>query len=170
MPHLFDPFTLRGVTLRNRIRFTLETVRLVRQKWPESKPLAVRLSCTDWFEGGWTLEESVDLAKKLKQAGVDLIDCSSGGGTPAARVPVGAGFQVPLAEAVRRGADVPTAAVGMITDPLQADEIVRHGRADVVLLAREMLRNPYWPVHAARALGQADKLRLPVQYDRATEK
>jgi 2,4-dienoyl-CoA reductase-like NADH-dependent reductase (Old Yellow Enzyme family) len=85
-------------------------------------------------------------------------------------VPVGAGFQVPLAEAVRRGADVPTAAVGMITDPLQADEIVRHGRADVVLLAREMLRNPYWPVHAARALGQADKLRLPVQYDRATEK
>jgi 2,4-dienoyl-CoA reductase-like NADH-dependent reductase (Old Yellow Enzyme family) len=157
-----------GGSFENRIRFTLETVRLVRQKWPESKPLSVRLSCTDWHADGWTLEESVALARNLKQEGVDLIDCSSGGGTPKAQVPVGAGFQVPLSEAVRRGAGIPTATVGMIADPMQADEIIRNGRADVVLLAREMLRNPYWPVYAARALGHTDKLRLPVQYSRAT--
>ena len=156
-----------GGTFENRIRFTLETARLVRPKWPDGKPLAVRLSCTDWFEGGWTLEESIELAKKLKAEGVDLIDCSSGGGTPKARVPAGASFQVPLAEAVRRQAGIPTAAVGLITDPMQADEIIRNGRADLVLLAREMLRNPYWPVQAARALGKADKLQLPVQYARA---
>ena len=156
-----------GGSFENRIRFTLETVRLVRPKWPDSKPLAVRLSCTDWFEGGWTLEESIELAKKLKAEGVDLIDCSSGGGTPKARVPAGASFQVPLAEAVRRQAGIPTAAVGLITDPMQADEVIRNGRADMVLLAREMLRNPYWPVQAARALGKADKLQLPVQYARA---
>jgi len=156
-----------GGSFENRIRFTLETVRLVRPKWPDSKPLAVRLSCTDWFEGGWTLEESIELAKKLKAEGVDLIDCSSGAGTPKARVPAGASFQVPLAEAVRRQAGIPTAAVGLITDPMQADEVIRNGRADLVLLAREMLRNPYWPVQAARALGKADKLQLPVQYARA---
>jgi 2,4-dienoyl-CoA reductase-like NADH-dependent reductase (Old Yellow Enzyme family) len=119
-----------GGSFENRIRFTLETVRLVRPKWPDSKPLAVRLSCTDWFEGGWTLEESIELAKKLKAEGVDLIDCSSGAGTPKARVPAGASFRVPLAEAVRRQAAIPTAAVGLITDPMQADEIIRNGRAD----------------------------------------
>ena len=156
-----------GGSFENRIRFTLETVRLVRPKWPDSKPLAVRLSCTDWFDGGWTLEDSIELAKKLRTEGVDLIDCSSGGGTPKARVPAGASFQVPLAEAVRRQAGIPTAAVGLITDPMQADEIIRNGRADLVLLAREMLRNPYWPVQAARALGKADMLQLPVQYARA---
>jgi len=156
-----------GGSFENRTRFTLETVRLVRPKWPESKPLAVRLSCTDWFESGWTLEETIELARKLKAEGVDLIDCSSGGGTPKARIPAGASFQVPLAETVRRQAGIPTAAVGLITDPMQADEIIRNGRADLVLLAREMLRNPYWPVEAARALGKADKLQLPVQYARA---
>lgn len=156
-----------GGSFENRIRFTLETVGLVRTKWPESKPLAVRLSCTDWFDGGWTLEESVELAKKLKTEGVDLIDCSSGAGTPKARIPAGASFQVPFAETVRRQAGIATAAVGLITDPMQADEIIRNGRADLVLLAREMLRNPYWPVQAARALGKADKLQLPVQYARA---
>jgi 2,4-dienoyl-CoA reductase-like NADH-dependent reductase (Old Yellow Enzyme family) len=156
-----------GGSFDNRVRFTLETARQVRRKWPESKPLTVRLSCTDWCDGGWTPEESVALARKLKDEGVDLIDCSSGGGTPKAVVPAGASYQVPLAEAVRRGAEIPTAAVGMITDPAQADEIVRNGRADVVMLAREILRNPYWPIRAARALGHADKLRLPVQYSRA---
>lgn len=156
-----------GGSFENRIRFTLETVRLVRSKWPDNNPLAVRLSCTDWFDGGWTLEESVELAKKLKTEGVDMIDCSSGAGTPKARIPAGASFQVPFAEAIRRHAEIPTAAVGLITDPMQADEIIRNGRADMVLLAREMLRNPYWPVHAARALGKADKLQLPVQYARA---
>ena len=156
-----------GGSFENRIRFTLETVEQMRRHWPEELPLAVRLSCTDWYEGGWTLEESVELARRLKRAGVDLIDCSSGAGTPKARIPVGASFQVPLAEAVRRGAEIPTAAVGMIADPLQADEIIRNGRADIVLLGRELLRNPYWPIQAARALHQDDRIALPVQYARA---
>lgn len=156
-----------GGSFENRIRFTLETVRLVRSKWPENEPLAVRLSCTDWFEGGWTLEESVELSKKLKQEGVDLIDCSSGAGTPKARIPAGASYQVPFADTIRRQVGIATAAVGLITDPMQADEIIRNNRADIVLLAREMLRDPYWPLHAARALGKADKLQPPVQYGRA---
>ena len=156
-----------GGSFENRIRFTLETVEQMRPHWPEELPLAVRLSCTDWYEGGWTLEESVELARRLKRVGVDLIDCSSGAGTPKARIPVGASFQVPLAEAVRRGAEVPTAAVGMILDPLQADEIIRNGRADIVLLGRELLRNPYWPMQAARVLHHDDRIALPVQYARA---
>jgi 2,4-dienoyl-CoA reductase-like NADH-dependent reductase (Old Yellow Enzyme family) len=154
-----------GGDFDGRVRFTVETARAMRAAWPERLPLAVRLSCTDWAEGGWTLEESVELARRLKREGVDLIDCSSGGGTPQARIPVGASFQVPLAEAVRRGADMPVAAVGMITEPMQADEIVRNGRADLVLLARQELRDPYWPWRAARALGHADKCPLPPQYE-----
>ncbi|MCO6439131.1 MAG: NADH:flavin oxidoreductase/NADH oxidase [Phycisphaerae bacterium] len=156
-----------GGSLENRIRFTMETVRLVRRAWPEDRPLAVRLSCTDWFEGGWTLEESVELARRLKAEGVDLIDCSSGAGTPKARIPAGASYQVPFAEAIRRQAEIPTAAVGLITDPMQADEVIRNGRADIVLLAREMLRDPYWPWHAAHTLRKADKVPMPVQYARA---
>lgn len=156
-----------GGSFENRIRFTLETVRLVRSKWPENKPLAVRLSCTDWYDGGWTLEESVELAGRLKGEGVDLIDCSSGAGTPKARIPAGASFQVPFADTIKRQVGIATAAVGLITDPMQADEVIRNGRADVVLLAREMLRDPYWPMHAARALGKADRLPPPLQYARA---
>jgi 2,4-dienoyl-CoA reductase-like NADH-dependent reductase (Old Yellow Enzyme family) len=155
-----------GGSFANRARFALETACAVRQAWPEHLPLGIRLSCTDWLEGGWTLEETVDLARLLKQEGVDLIDCSSGGTTPKARVPVGAGYQVPFAEAVRRGSGLPTAAVGMITQPMQADEIIRNGRADLVLLGREMLRDPSWAIHAAHSLGVKDMVRVPEQYQR----
>jgi len=156
-----------GGSFDNRIRLLLETARAMRTVWPEAKPLTVRISCTDWVEGGWTLEESIALAKRLKDEGVDLIDCSSGGTSPTAKVPVGAGYQTPFAERIRREADIPTAAVGMITQPMQADEIIRNGRADVVLLARELLRDPYWPIHAAQTLHQRDHAALPPQYARA---
>jgi 2,4-dienoyl-CoA reductase-like NADH-dependent reductase (Old Yellow Enzyme family) len=114
-----------GGSLENRIRFLLETARAVRAEWLADKPLAVRLSCTDWVEGGWTLNDSIQLAKALKAEGVDLIDCSSGGGSPLAKIPVGASYQVPLSEGIRRGAEIPTSAVGMITEAMQADEIVQ---------------------------------------------
>jgi 2,4-dienoyl-CoA reductase-like NADH-dependent reductase (Old Yellow Enzyme family) len=153
-----------GGTFENRIRFILAALRAVRSGWSGDRPLSVRLSCTDWAAGGWTLEESVDLARRLKDEGADLIDCSSGGLVPDAKVPAGAGYQVPFAEAIRSGAGVPTAAVGLITEPMQADEIIRNGRADLVLLAREELRSPYWPIHAARVLGQAERLEVPPQY------
>jgi len=127
--------------------------------------LFVRISATDWAEGGWTLDESVDLAVLLKQMGVDLIDCSSGGLVPHAIIPVGPGYQVPFADRIRREAGIATGAVGMIAAPAQADQIVRNGHADLVLLARELLRDPYWPVHAAETLGlPAD---WPPQYLRA---
>lgn len=154
-----------GGSFENRIRFLLETIRAVRPVWPEHLPFTVRISGTDWVEGGWTVEESVELAKCLKTEGVDLIDCSSGGGVSHAKVPVGPGYQVPIAEAVRRGANIPTAAVGLITTPQQADEIIRSGQADIVLLGREMLRNPYWPLHAAQVLKQPAP--VPPQYLRA---
>ena len=156
-----------GGSFENRTRFTVETVRIVRAEWPEDKPMSVRLSSTDWAEGGWTLEETVALAKILKTEGVDLIDCSGGGGTPLAKIPVGAGYQVPFAEAVRREAGIPTAAVGMITEPWQADQIVRNGQADIVLMARAMLREPYWPQKAAAALAKKDLAYVPDPYHRA---
>lgn len=158
-----------GGSFDNRCRALMETISAVQTVWPENKPLTVRLSATDWVEGGWTSEDSVALGRKLKSAGIDLVDCSSGALRPqdVKTYPVGAGYQVPLAEAVKRGADILTAAVGMITAPAQADQIIRNGQADMVFLARELLRNPYWPVHAARALGHGDKLNLPVQYARA---
>ncbi|HEY9076599.1 MAG TPA: NADH:flavin oxidoreductase/NADH oxidase [Anaerolineaceae bacterium] len=153
-----------GGSFENRIRFLIETVRGVRDVWPENLPLTIRISGTDWLEGGWTVEESVELALRLKAEGVDLIDCSSGGNAASARVPLGAGYQVPIAEAVRRGAGILTAAVGLITAPAHADEIIRNGRADLVLLGREMLRDPYWAVHAAHALKQPGP--VPPQYAR----
>ena len=156
-----------GGSFENRVRFLLETTRAVRAVWPERLPLTVRLSCTDWVEGGWTIEESVELARLLKTAGVDLIDCSSGGGVPHAKIPVGPGYQVPFAERIRREARLATAAVGMITQPAQADEIIRAGRADLVLLAREFLRDPNWPLRAARALGVKPPPEPPVQYARS---
>ncbi len=156
-----------GGRFENRIRFLVETTRAVRAVWPERLPLAVRLSCTDWVPGGWDIEQSVALARQLKAEAVDLIDCSSGGLVPDARIPVGPGYQVPLAERIRREAGVATAAVGALTAPAHADEIVRNGRADLVLLGREFLRDPYWPRHAARTLGQTAALPPPVQYDRA---
>jgi 2,4-dienoyl-CoA reductase-like NADH-dependent reductase (Old Yellow Enzyme family) len=156
-----------GGSFENRIRFLLETTRMIRAVWPDKLPLTVRISCTDWMEGGWDIEQSIELARRLKAGGVDLIDCSSGGTVPHAKIPVGAGYQVPFAERIRREAGIATAAVGSITEPAQADEIIRNGRADVVLLAREFLREPYWPLKAARALGQKDSLTTPVQYGRA---
>ena len=128
-----------GGSFENRIRFLLETTRAVRQVWPDNLPLAVRLSAIDWKEGGWDLEQTVALAKRLKSLGVDLLDCSSGGVVPDAKIKVGPGYQVPFAEKVRHGAEILTAAVGFITEPKQADDIVRGGKADVVLLGRQML-------------------------------
>ncbi|MDB6021544.1 MAG: NADH:flavin oxidoreductase/NADH oxidase, partial [Pedosphaera sp.] len=127
----------------------------------------VRLSCTDWVPGGWDLEQSVELSRRLKAEGVDLMDCSSGGNVPDAKIPAGPGYQVPFAERIRREAGVMTAAVGSITAPAQADQIVRNGSADLVLLAREFLRDPNWPLRAARALGQPTAIQPPVQYARA---
>jgi 2,4-dienoyl-CoA reductase-like NADH-dependent reductase (Old Yellow Enzyme family) len=156
-----------GGSFENRIRFVVETTAAVRAAWPEALPLAVRLSCTDWVPGGWDIDQSVELARRLKAGGVDLIDCSSGGNVPDAKIPLGPGYQVPFAERIRREAGIATAAVGMITEPDQADEIVRSGRADLALLGREMLRNPRWPFHAARVLGRRPDLPPPVQYARA---
>ncbi len=154
-----------GGSFENRIRFLIETVRAVRPVWPDRLPLTVRISGTDWIDGGWTVEESVELARRLKSEGVDLIDCSSGGGVYVAKIPTGPGYQVPISDAVRNGADIPTAAVGLITAPAHADEIIRNGRADIVLLGREMLRNPYWPQYAAQVLKQP--VPIPPQYLRA---
>lgn len=154
-----------GGDFDHRTRCTLDTVRAIRAVWPDSLPLAVRLSCTDWLDGGWTPDEAVELARRLKAAGADLIDCSSGGTSMAAKVPIGPGFQVPFAERVRREAGVLTAAVGMITEPTQADGIIRDGKADLVLLGREVLRDPYWPLHAAWALGQNRGVPMPEPYE-----
>ncbi|MDX9990896.1 MAG: NADH:flavin oxidoreductase/NADH oxidase [Anaerolineales bacterium] len=151
-----------GGSFENRIRFLLETVRAIRPVWPERLPLTVRISGSDWVAGGWTVADSVELSKRLKAESVDLIDCSSGGGAAEANIPVGAGYQVPISEAVRQGADIRTATVGLITAPAQADEIIRNHRADLVLLGREMLRDPYWPLRAAQALNQP--LPTPPQY------
>lgn len=149
----------------NRIRLLLDTTRAVRKIWPDKLPLAVRISAIDWKEGGWQIEDSIALAKLLKAEGVDLMDCSSGGLVPDAKIKVEPGYQVPFAEKVRHGANIATAAVGFITEPKQADDIVRTGQADVVLLARQFLRDPYWPAHAARTLGY--KITAPNQYLRA---
>jgi 2,4-dienoyl-CoA reductase-like NADH-dependent reductase (Old Yellow Enzyme family) len=148
-----------------RMRLALEVTRAVREAVGESLAISVRISATDWTEGGWDGDDSVALAHALRDAGADLIDCSTGGNVPRAAIPVGAGYQVPFAERVRREAGIATAAVGMITAPAQADELVRNGRADLVLLARELLRDPYWPHHAAIALGH--EVEVPDQYARA---
>jgi 2,4-dienoyl-CoA reductase-like NADH-dependent reductase (Old Yellow Enzyme family) len=153
-----------GGALEGRARLLLDTVRAIRGAVPEGTPVTVRVSATDWVEGGWDDAQTVALAPLLADAGVDLVDCSSGGNSPHQRIAVGPGYQVPFAEAVRR-AGLRTAAVGLITDAEQAEAIIRDGRADLVLLARELLRDPYWPLHAARRLG-ADPA-VPVQYGRA---
>jgi 2,4-dienoyl-CoA reductase-like NADH-dependent reductase (Old Yellow Enzyme family) len=137
----------------------------VRAVWPAELPLLVRISATDWAEGGWEIEQSVALAKVLKQHKVDLVDVSSGGMTPGQVVPLGPGYQTPFAERIRREAGIPTGAVGMITDAAQAEHILRTGQADLVLLARELLREPYWALNAAKELG--DTISWPAQYLRA---
>jgi 2,4-dienoyl-CoA reductase-like NADH-dependent reductase (Old Yellow Enzyme family) len=156
-----------GGSFENRIRFLMETTKAVRTVWPESLPFTVRISCTDWVEGGWDIEQSIELSRRLRAEGVDLIDCSSGGGVPDAKIPVGPDYQVPFAERIRREAGIATAAVGLITAANQADAIVRAGKADLVLLAREFLRDPYWPAHAAKELEVKDSLPAPRQYGRA---
>jgi 2,4-dienoyl-CoA reductase-like NADH-dependent reductase (Old Yellow Enzyme family) len=156
-----------GGSFENRTRFTLETATAMRKLWPAELPMSVRLSCSDWYEGGWTIEESIELSKKLKSIGIDLIDCSSGAGTPLAKIPIGANYQVPFADAIKHQSEILTGAVGMITEAMQADAIIRTGQADIVFLARELLRDPYWPVHAARTLHKADQLSLPDPYQYA---
>jgi 2,4-dienoyl-CoA reductase-like NADH-dependent reductase (Old Yellow Enzyme family) len=154
-----------GGPFENRIRLLLEVVAAVRTSWPESAPLFVRISSTDWVEGGWTIDESVELARRLKNSGVDLVDCSSGGNAPPTNIPVGPGYQTPFAERIRREANILTGAVGMITAPAQADHIIRTGQADLTIIAREFLRDPYWPLRAARELGYPTT--WPVQYLRS---
>jgi 2,4-dienoyl-CoA reductase-like NADH-dependent reductase (Old Yellow Enzyme family) len=154
-----------GGSFENRIRLLLEVVSAVRKVWPEGSPLFVRISATDWVESGWTLDESVELARHLKKSGVDLVDCSSGGNAPPAGIPVSPGYQTPFAERIRLEAKILTGAVGMITAPAQADHIIRTGQADVAIIAREFLRDPYWPLRAGRELGYA--VPWPVQYVRA---
>jgi 2,4-dienoyl-CoA reductase-like NADH-dependent reductase (Old Yellow Enzyme family) len=161
-----------GGNFENRVRFPLEVVRAVRANFPAKLPVWMRLSITDWVEsssetpaGGLTVEDSIAFARILKAEGIDLLDCSSGGNDPRQQIPVGPGYQVAFAERIRREAGIPTAAVGMITAPEQSDQIIRTGQADVVSLAREMLRDPYWPLHAAEVLHKSAV--WPVQYERA---
>jgi 2,4-dienoyl-CoA reductase-like NADH-dependent reductase (Old Yellow Enzyme family) len=154
-----------GGSYDHRVRLCLEVVAAVRSVWPERLPVFVRLSCTDWKEGGWDVEQSVELARRLRELGVDLVDCSSGGAVADAKIAVGPGYQVPFAARIRREAGIATGAVGLITDAAQADAIIRGGEADCVLLARELLRDPYWPLHAARELCAV--LPWPAQYVRA---
>lgn len=154
-----------GGAFENRTRLAREVVEAVRRVWPMRLPLFLRISASDWAEGGWTLDDSVALATMVRPMGVDLIDCSSGGTVPYAKVPVGAGYQVPFAQEIRRQTGIATGAVGMITAPMQADQIIRSEQADLVLLAREFLRDPYWPLHAAGAVHQ--DIAWPQQYERA---
>ena len=156
-----------GGSLENRVRFPLEIVRAVRKAFPAELPIWVRLSATDWVDNGLTVEDTVAFCKMLTAEGVDLVDVSSGGNDPKQQIPIGAGYQVAFAERVKREAGIATGAVGMITEPTQADQIVRTGQADVVLLARELLREPYWALRAAKELHQPGS--WPAQYERAAQ-
>jgi len=156
-----------GGSFENRVRLTLGVTDAVRSVWPDPLPLFMRLSGTDWVDDGWDVEQSAELARLLGKRGVDLIDCSSGGIVPGVKIPVGPGYQVSLAEHVRAASGVPTAAVGLITSAQQADAVLRSGSADMVFLARKLLRDPYWPLHAARELGV--EVEWPVQYQRAVD-
>ena len=154
-----------GGSLANRTRLLREVVAAVRLQWPAPAPLFVRVSATDWVDGGWTIDECVELARWLKQDGINLIDCSSGGSVPHAKIPVAPGYQVPFAARIRREVGIATGAVGLITDPDQANGIVERGEADLILLARESLRDPYFPRRAAAHLGAT--IQVPFQYRRA---
>ena len=170
-----------GGSLENRMRFPLEIARAVRKKWPKDLPLFARISATDWADGpdelkaiaekrvsdtnSWKLSDSIVFCQKLKEIGIDLIDCSSGGSLPKPQIPVGPGYQVPFAEVIRRECKIMTAAVGMITDPHQAEGILLQQQADAIFMAREFLRDPYWPARAAQVLGS--KIERPKQYGRA---
>jgi 2,4-dienoyl-CoA reductase-like NADH-dependent reductase (Old Yellow Enzyme family) len=167
-PLVNDRTDAYGGSLDNRVRFCLEVVDAIRRVWPDRLPLFVRISATDWTAGGWTEDDSVALARRLRDHGVDLVDCSSGGAVPNVHIPIGPAYQTPFAERVRRDAGVATGAVGLITEAVQADEIIRRGRADCVLMARELLRDPYFPLHAAHVLGHP--VAWPPQYERAAPK
>ncbi|HET9818403.1 MAG TPA: NADH:flavin oxidoreductase/NADH oxidase [Rhodanobacteraceae bacterium] len=154
-----------GGSLEHRARLLREVIAAVRETWPEPMPLWVRLSATDWAEGGWDIDECVQLARMLRADGVDVVDCSSGGTVPHPKVPVGPGYQVPFAARIRREAGIATSTVGLITEPRQAEEILQRGDADVIEMAREFLRDPYFPRRAAKELGES--IRAPEQYERA---
>ncbi len=154
-----------GGSFENRIRLLLEVIASVKQVWPEEYPLFVRISSTDYTEGGWTPDDSVALAKVLKDKGVDLVDCSSGGNVANAKIPLKPGYQVEFAEKIRNQTGILTGAVGLITEPAQANSIIQHGQADMILLARELLRDPYFPLRAAHVLGH--EVKWPSQYERA---
>jgi 2,4-dienoyl-CoA reductase-like NADH-dependent reductase (Old Yellow Enzyme family) len=154
-----------GGSLENRMRLVLRVTQAVREVWPARNPLFFRVSATDWQEGGWDLEQSVELARRLKSLGVDVIDVSSGGNLPHAKIPVGPGYQVPFAAEIRKQAGISTTALGMITEPVQAETILSTEQADLVVLARELLRDPYWPRRAAQLMNF--KLTPPAQYLRA---
>ena len=154
-----------GGSFDNRVRFALEVATAVRAVWPEGLPLFFRMSATDWVEGGWDVAGSVELSRRLARLGVDLVDCSSGGLSPLQKIALGPGYQVPFAERIRHEAEILTGAVGLITAPQQAEEIVSSGQADLVLLAREFLRDPYFALHAEQILGES--VHPPVQYLRA---
>lgn len=154
-----------GGSFENRIRFLLEVTEIVRKEWPDEKPLFVRISATDWTEGGWTIEDSVKLAVELKKLGVDLIDTSSGGNVPNAKIPSDPGYQSDFAAKIKKEANILTGAVGKITSAAQAEEILREGKADLILFGRESLRDPYFPLHAAKELNV--DVDWPLQYQRA---
>jgi 2,4-dienoyl-CoA reductase-like NADH-dependent reductase (Old Yellow Enzyme family) len=154
-----------GGSFENRTRLLREIAAAVRAVWPAHLPLFTRLSATDWTDGGWDIEQSVEAARQLKALGVDFIDCSSGGNVATAKIPVGPGYQVPFAARIRKDAGILTGAVGLITEPAQAEQIVADGHADAVLIARELLRDPYFPMRAARELGH--DITWPAQYLRA---
>jgi 2,4-dienoyl-CoA reductase-like NADH-dependent reductase (Old Yellow Enzyme family) len=154
-----------GGSFDNRVRLTIDVADAVRRAWPDDLPVFVRISATDWVDGGWDLDQSVELSRRLRGIGIDLIDCSSGGAVSQAKIAVGPGYQVPFADRIRREAGIPTGAVGLITTAAEADEIIRTEHADIVLLARQMLRDPYFAAHAAQELGT--QFPWPVQYTRA---
>jgi 2,4-dienoyl-CoA reductase-like NADH-dependent reductase (Old Yellow Enzyme family) len=156
-----------GGSLENRMRFPLQVAEAVREAWPSHLPLFARISATDWVDGSWDIEQSVQFSRQLHARGVDLIDCSSGGNVASAKIPLAPGYQVPFAARVRKDAGVATGAVGLITEPEQANQIIESGQADAIFLARALLRDPYWPLHAARALNV--DVEWPNQYLRAKQ-
>ncbi len=156
-----------GGSFENRTRLLLEAIDAIQSVWPQNLPLFVRISVTDWAEGGWNENESVQLAAILKDKGVDLVDCSSGGLVANVRIPLSPGYQVPFAERIKRETGILTGAVGLITEVRQAEDILVNGQADLVIIARASLRDPYFPLHAAKVLG--DDIKWPVQYERAKQ-
>jgi 2,4-dienoyl-CoA reductase-like NADH-dependent reductase (Old Yellow Enzyme family) len=157
-----------GGPFENRVRFPLRVASVVRGKWPADLPVFARISCTDWADGGWDLEQSIELCRRMKEVGIDLIDCSSGGAVDYAKIALGVGYQTPFSAEIRRAVQVPTGTVGVILHPFQAEHILVTGQADCILLAREMLRDPYWALHAASMM-RVDT-EWPPQYLRAKPK